>query len=343
MAASVRRLPCKAVAAALVILVCHGCASSDRPLLPGSAALSSLLAHNEAPRQPAPRPPEAAPVPPAEVAVPRPASAVVPAGGRTRMSELDLVDALQPGRIRAMKLLRSGSPAASAPVAVRHKGALMSAWEKQAMEGAISFTPDHEVYVGRSFMVEVTLQANQRPEALLRALKAEHAVAEALPVTEEMELQLFGEKAYFDISPLHAKARQVLLDQPTRWRWSVVPKDGGPERRTLTLEAMALFKVGKDEKVRSKVYEATVRVLTRDLLDRLPPTGAGVSTEPPPSRWMEFAKTNWQWLWTALLVPVVGAAWRKRTDKGGAPVTPEAISEPIALRDIGGQGVRRKR
>ena len=32
---------------------------------------------------------------------------------------------------------------------------------------------------------------------------------------------------------------------------------------------------------------------------------------PWPDRVTGFAESNWQWLWTAILVPVVGLVWRR--------------------------------
>ena len=117
-----------------------------------------------------------------------------------------------------------------------------------------------------------------------------------LSVSPDMKATLRG--ADFEIVALVEERQAVSAQDTTEWRWQVEPVDTGV--RTLQLTLYAFVRVGGKETKRE------VKTFTKDL--RIHVTWV--------DRVSEFAGGNWQWLWTAILVPFV--AWVMARRHGGA-------------------------
>ena len=80
----------------------------------------------------------------------------------------------------------------------------------------------------------------------------------------------------------------------TEWKWEIEPTKVGPQRLHLTLSALLTVNGERTPRViRSFEHAIEVHVTWRQNL-------AG------------FIGQNWQWLWTAILIPVVGWVVQKR-------------------------------
>ena len=90
----------------------------------------------------------------------------------------------------------------------------------------------------------------------------------------------------------------------TTWSWNIEPMRTGKLRLQLTLSAVINVQ-GRERPFTVQTFE---RILTVDVTWH--------------ERLTDFVEDNWQWLWTALLVPVVGLTWRRRRPKN------EQTSEP---------------
>jgi hypothetical protein len=98
----------------------------------------------------------------------------------------------------------------------------------------------------------------------------------------------------FKIEPLTEPLQFVDFQGETNWRWEITALQPGAQRLYLTLDAIINID-GRD-------LAHTVHSLDEEILIH-------VAWHQQVSR---FVATNWQWLWTAVVVPVVGWIWQSR-------------------------------
>ena len=115
--------------------------------------------------------------------------------------------------------------------------------------------------------------------------------------SDSMEAQLAG--VGFAVQAITPAVQLVSRDAVTEWRWEVEPTETGTRRLHLTLSAIVDVN-GREGTYTVRVFERTLEVRV-SLRERL--TG--------------FVGDNWQWLWTALLIPIVG--WLLRQRRRAAP------------------------
>jgi hypothetical protein len=123
-------------------------------------------------------------------------------------------------------------------------------------------------------------------------------------ITDEMEARLTG--LGFKIEAITVERQAIDPTGVTRWKWQIEPTETGTRHLHLTL-------TGFIDLERSR-RQLTIRTFERTLLIK-------VTWQ---DRVMGFFGDNWQWLWTALFVPLL--LWwlqRRRTRRAGptAPTT----------------------
>ena len=116
--------------------------------------------------------------------------------------------------------------------------------------------------------------------------------------SDSMEAHLVG--SGFKIEAITPTVQPASGAGVTEWKWEVEPTKAGTQRLYLTLSALLELE-GKQS-----VY--TVRTFERSLDVRVPLR----------ERLSGFAGRNWQWLWTALLLPVGARMLRQRRNPGSA-------------------------
>jgi hypothetical protein len=92
----------------------------------------------------------------------------------------------------------------------------------------------------------------------------------------------------------------------TEWKWEIEPTETGPKRLHLTLSAIIQVR-GSNEIFDVETFDRTL-VVRVTLLSQL----------------SSFVKDNWQRLWTAILIPVVGWVLARRRRR----VVPESGPKP---------------
>jgi hypothetical protein len=107
-----------------------------------------------------------------------------------------------------------------------------------------------------------------------------------------MEATLASED--FDVTPLSPQQQFVAAGQETEWLWQVKPKRTGKLHLFLTLNA--IIKIG--DQTNAYKVKTFSRTLTIDV-------SLGTHIR-------DFVKANWQWAWTAVLVPVGLWLYRRR-------------------------------
>jgi hypothetical protein len=108
-----------------------------------------------------------------------------------------------------------------------------------------------------------------------------------------MEATLASED--FDVTPLSPQQQFVAAGQETEWLWQIKPKQTGKLHLFLTLNA--IIEVGDQ----TNAYK--VKTFSRTLTINV---SLGTHVR-------DFVKGNWQWLWTAVLVPVGLWFYRQKT------------------------------
>jgi len=102
----------------------------------------------------------------------------------------------------------------------------------------------------------------------------------------------------FEISAVTPEILAVSSVEDTQWTWDIRAKQGGVQQLHLTVSAII--------RVNDKSTPRVVRQFDRQINVRVQ-LGHQIAG---------FVKDNWQWLWTALLVPAVGWLWSKYHKKG---------------------------
>ncbi len=102
----------------------------------------------------------------------------------------------------------------------------------------------------------------------------------------------------FAIDEITPTTQVVFHEGLTDWRWSIAPTETGSRRLHLTLSALISVN-GSERPYTVRTFEAVLAVR--------------VSW---PERLSGFVGENWQWLWTAILAPLVLLAWRYWTRRG---------------------------
>lgn len=167
--------------------------------------------------------------------------------------------------------------------------------------GQIAFNAPKLVELGETFHIELLLSLTKSIEDLKRDVKeAGEKEGFQVRVSSLMEAQVTGQG--FQITAKPPVEQTVDSLETAVWKWDVKAIEPGLHVLHLTLWAVLSIN-GKD---RSKV----VKTFDHQLEIRVSMT----------NRVRSFMKDNWQWLWTAILVPVAGAIWawwrhRKKTKK----------------------------
>jgi hypothetical protein len=111
-------------------------------------------------------------------------------------------------------------------------------------------------------------------------------------ISNQMEARLSGRG--FKIEAITPEVQAVGASELTEWKWIVEPTQAGPQLLHLSLSAHLHVEGQRVPRV-IRTFEQSIEVHVTW-----------------PQRVTAFVASNWQWLWTAILVPVIGWAIRKR-------------------------------
>jgi hypothetical protein len=116
-------------------------------------------------------------------------------------------------------------------------------------------------------------------------------IVESLNVGTVMKARLSGDG--FEIMPLHEEEQIVAGDTYTEWAWNVKALKPGEHELNLTITVKVIVD-GFGEKARD------IPVITRQVKVQVDPVGVTKG----------FISEHWEWVWTALLVPLAGWGWK---------------------------------
>jgi Divergent InlB B-repeat domain len=161
----------------------------------------------------------------------------------------------------------------------------------------IAFNAPTTLTLGESVVVELLLSAEQpigRLEKEITALGKRKGAR--IRASDRMEARLTG--LGFEIEAVTPETQGVAGEGVTQWKWEVKPTETGAQRLHLTLSAIIQVR-GNDSPRTVRTFEQTLVV---DVTWR--------------ARLSKFVGDNWQWLWTAILIPIVGWALGRRARQG---------------------------
>ena len=156
----------------------------------------------------------------------------------------------------------------------------------------IAFNTPTELHLDEEEAVRLLVSREQVIDELKEQIEeAARKEGHQIRVSDVMVATLTG--LDFDIVRTSDARQPVASTGVTMWGWSVEPTE--PGTRSLHLTISALIDVnGTEETLTVKTFDRTWTVVV-----------------PWPDRVTGFAGENWQWLWTAIFLPLAAIVWRR--------------------------------
>lgn len=157
----------------------------------------------------------------------------------------------------------------------------------------VAFNAPATLQLEEPAVVQLLLSGRRSIRVLKRRLTELGVKAGAtIKASDSMEAHLSG--SGFKIEAITPAVQLASGSGVTEWKWEVEPTKTGTRRLHLSLSALVDLK-GKESAYTVRTFERTLEIDV-PLRERL--TG--------------FVEANWQWLWTALLIPAGGWFLRQR-------------------------------
>lgn len=165
--------------------------------------------------------------------------------------------------------------------------------------GNIAFNTPQSMNLGDTAIIQLVLGLDTEIEDLKQKIEATGKKEGAsIRVSDRMEARLSGPN--FAITAIAPEIQPVSKSESTNWEWEVKPQAQGRQNLHLTLSA--LIEVDGTSTLK------LIRTFSRN-----------IEFEVTRRQWIvAFLEKNWQWLWTAALVPIAGWLWSRRKGKGNA-------------------------
>lgn len=165
--------------------------------------------------------------------------------------------------------------------------------------GNIAFNTPQSMNLGDTAIIQLVLGLDTEIEDLKQKIEATGKKEGAsIRVSDRMEARLTG--LNFAITAIAPEIQPVSTSESTNWEWEVKPQGQGHQNLHLTLSAVIEIDGTSTLKL--------IRTFSRD-----------IEVEVTRRQWIAaFLEKNWQWLWTAALVPIAGWLWSRRKGKGKA-------------------------
>jgi hypothetical protein len=173
-------------------------------------------------------------------------------------------------------------------------GASVDALIAKMASANIAFNVPSPAKLDDATAVELRLNLRKSPSDLAgELLPTGTKETSRIKVSDTMTAHLTGDS--FAITPNSPETQAISGMETTVWTWQIKPKTEGKQILVLTLDA--IFYVNGSSTPRAiKTFSRTIEVQVT-----------------PAQRAKDFAKDNWQWLWTAILIPI--GAWLFKKSK----------------------------
>jgi hypothetical protein len=159
--------------------------------------------------------------------------------------------------------------------------------------GNIAFNVPSAMNLRDTASIQLMLSLITPTEELKKMIEAEGLKEGArIRVSDRMEARLSGPN--FSITAVTREVQAVSSHAITEWKWDIKPVNEGKQYLHLTLSA--LIKVDGESTPRAiRTFDKVIDV--------------NVTWQQKVSL---FFKSDWQWLWAAVLVPLGGWVWKRR-------------------------------
>jgi hypothetical protein len=152
--------------------------------------------------------------------------------------------------------------------------------------GNVAFNTPATLWVRETAIIELLLSMRHTIEELQKEITAPGEKGGArVRISNQMEARLSGPG--FKIEAITPEVQAVSASEPTQWKWEIEPTKSGSHHIHLTLSAHLQVEGQRVPRL-IRTFERSIRVNVT---------------------WREraglFLAGNWQWFWTAILVPVV--------------------------------------
>jgi hypothetical protein len=153
--------------------------------------------------------------------------------------------------------------------------------------GSIAFNAPKNINIDDSPQIQLILSLAETVENLKHSITEEGERRGAnIRVSDRMEARLTG--YMFQITAITPETQAVSKSQETEWKWEVHPKEKGRHELHLTLNAILEINGHSTPRtIETFDTQIEVEVTTRQNMK-------------------SFFMSNWQWLWAAILLPVIG-------------------------------------
>jgi hypothetical protein len=159
--------------------------------------------------------------------------------------------------------------------------------------GSIAFNAPATLGLGDRTTISLLLSAREPLRDLVRRVtEVGDRVGARIRIADRMEAHLSG--LGFKVQAVTPELQAVSGEDVTEWKWDIEATETGRQRLHLTLTAII--------DVHGSQSPRTVRTFDKVLEIR-------VSLS---RRLSNFVEGNWQWLWTAILIPLSALALRSR-------------------------------
>lgn len=163
-------------------------------------------------------------------------------------------------------------------------------------QGNVAFNAPRTMNLEETEGVHLTLSLSKSVEELKEMISAGGEIeGHEIQVSDRMEARLTGSN--FSITAITPEVQAVGRKSVTEWKWAVTPKSKGYHNLHLTLTAIL--------EVEGRQFQRSIRTFDRNIEIYV--------------TWHQqaeaFFRNSWQWLWAAILLPVVGwvtKKWRHR-------------------------------
>ncbi len=164
--------------------------------------------------------------------------------------------------------------------------------------GNIAYNAPQEMNIEDKKDINLLLSIKTPIYDLKRQLKEEgEKIGSTIRISDRMEARLSGQN--FSIVAITPEIQAISINENTEWKWEAVPKKGGKQYLHLTLSVFILVD-GVSTPRTIRTFDSTIEVKVT-----------------PAQKVKIFLENNWQWLWAAILVPLVGWLWKKRKSPRG--------------------------
>jgi len=165
--------------------------------------------------------------------------------------------------------------------------------------GAMAFnTPPPMNIDGPAAEVELRVSLKESLSELAKSITVPGEVqVHEVQIANRMQASLYVDPDGLTVTPLTPPLQAVSGELDTIWIWSIKPLKVGRQPVHIEVEA--------EVNIDGTVTPRLIRVFN----------GSIAVTITPRQRVERFIKANWQWLWTALLVPVGGWWWKRKAKK----------------------------